>query len=112
MAQYFYFDNLGALFLKAKTQQPDLVESGYTEKLVPDGFNFVKVDTVDEYAEKNLTEIEDSMTYSDNRVLSYPDLGEQLDKLFHDIENGTLDANGEFFTTLKAVKDANPKPEN
>lgn len=44
------------------------------------------------------------------RIREYPQLGEQLDKLFHDIENGTLDQNGEFFTAIKAVKDANPKP--
>lgn len=45
------------------------------------------------------------------RKLAYPSLEEQLDKLFHDIENGTLDQSGEFFNALKAVKDAYPKPE-
>lgn len=44
------------------------------------------------------------------RAKAYPRLGDQLDKLFHDLESGTLDQNGEFFTALKAVKDANPKP--
>jgi hypothetical protein len=29
--------------------------------------------------------------------------------IFHAIEAGTLDTTSEFFTTLKAVKDANPK---
>ena len=43
--------------------------------------------------------------------MQFPEIGEQLDKLFHDIENGTLDQTGEFFTALKAVKDSNPKPE-
>lgn len=109
MAQYFYFDDAGVLFLKAKEQQSDLIERGYTEKLVPDGFNHVKTETEDEYAEKTLTETEESMTYADNRVLSYPSIGEQLDKLFHDLENGTLDQTGEFFTAIKAIKDSNPK---
>ena len=49
--------------------------------------------------------------YQGARQNEYPPLAEQLDKLFHDIENGTLDQNGEFFTTLKSVKDSNPKPE-
>ena len=40
----------------------------------------------------------------------YPQLGEQFDKLWHDINNGTLDNTGEFFTALKEVKDNNPKP--
>ena len=44
------------------------------------------------------------------RKNSYPHLAEQFDKLWHDINNGTLDETGEFFTTLKTVKDDNPKP--
>lgn len=110
MAQYFYFDENGKLFLRAATPKPDMIDRGYTEKKMPDGFQYVKTHTSTEYEEKNLTEIEDSMTYSDKRVVAYPELGEQLDKLFHDIENGTLDNTGSFFTALKAVKDADPKP--
>ena len=34
---------------------------------------------------------------------------EQLDKLFHDIDNGTLTKSGDFYTAIKAIKDANPK---
>tara|TARA_B100000427_G_scaffold227598_1_gene191037 strand:- start:2068 stop:2523 length:456 start_codon:yes stop_codon:yes gene_type:complete len=36
-------------------------------------------------------------------------IGEQLDKLYHDIDEGKLDKTGEFYTALKAVKDAHPK---
>jgi len=46
-----------------------------------------------------------------NRQINYPQLGEQFDKLFHDINNGTLDKTGEFFTALKEVKDAYPKED-
>ena len=45
------------------------------------------------------------------RMLSYPSIEEQLDKLYSDIKNDTLDRTGEFFTAIKAVKDANPKSE-
>ena len=45
----------------------------------------------------------------ENRKYNYPSLGEQFDKLWHDINNGTLDNTGEFFTALKEVKDNNPK---
>ena len=55
-----------------------------------------------------LQAIEDSNQYQRDRV--YPQLGEQFDKLWHDINNGTLDNTGEFFTALKEVKDNNPKP--
>jgi len=49
----------------------------------------------------------DANQYQRDRV--YPQLGEQFDKLWHDINNGTLDNTGEFFTALKEVKDNNPK---
>lgn len=43
------------------------------------------------------------------RILAYPDIGEQLGKLWHDIENDKLDKTGDFYKAIKAVKDANPK---
>ena len=49
--------------------------------------------------------------YKLDRKQEYPDIGEQLDKLFHDIKNDTLDQTGEFFTSIKAIKDSHPKPE-
>ena len=36
-------------------------------------------------------------------------LKEQLDKLYHDINNGTLTTSGGFFTALDAVKTKYPK---
>ena len=51
---------------------------------------------------------EEANGYKSARV--YPQLGEQFDKLWHDINSGTLDNTGEFFTALKEVKDNNPKP--
>lgn len=50
------------------------------------------------------------LEWEQNRISAYPQLGEQFDKLWHDINNGTLDNTGEFFTALKEVKDNNPKP--
>lgn len=47
--------------------------------------------------------------YIAGRVLSYPDIEEQLDKLFHDIDNGSLDKTGEFYSAIKNVKDSYPK---
>lgn len=49
--------------------------------------------------------------YTESRALQYPKIAEQLDKLFHDINNGTLDETGGFYTAIKAVKDEYPKPE-
>ena len=41
---------------------------------------------------------------------SYPKIEEQLDKLWHDIDEGKLDKNGEFYKYIKSVKDTFPKP--
>jgi hypothetical protein len=35
---------------------------------------------------------------------------QQLDNLFHDIENNNLTTSGEFYKSIKAIKDKNPKP--
>ena len=68
--------------------------------------------TIDSWAEEIRSNEIDQETngYKYARKESYPDIAEQLDKLYHDINNGTLDETGEFFTALKTVKDDNPKP--
>tara|TARA_Y100000361_G_scaffold143661_1_gene150922 strand:+ start:413 stop:727 length:315 start_codon:yes stop_codon:yes gene_type:complete len=53
---------------------------------------------------------EEANGYKYAREIAYPELKEQLDKLYHDINNGTLDETGDFFIALKTVKDDNPKP--
>ena len=52
--------------------------------------------------------------YQRDRVESYPDLAEQLDLLWHAIDGGKFNVKSketDFYKKLKAVKDANPKPE-
>jgi hypothetical protein len=84
--------------------------------LFPEGYNPTEVEI-----EKKLEALiisynnrtNNSYEYSEaimGRKSEYPSLEVQLDKLFHDIDNGTLDETGEFFTALKEVKDNNPKP--
>ena len=53
--------------------------------------------------------IRTSETARDNRMGEYPELAEQFDKLYHDIDSGTVDKTGSFYTALKAVKDKYPK---
>jgi len=53
--------------------------------------------------------IYDSKQYQRDR--QYAPTGDQLDMLWHTIdEGGTLDKTSEFYLTNKAVKDASPKP--
>lgn len=49
--------------------------------------------------------------YSKKRRITYPEIREQLDALYHDIVNGNLNAeNSTFVAMIKAVKDEYPKP--
>jgi hypothetical protein len=43
------------------------------------------------------------------RKTEYLSWQEQLDKLYHDIDDGKLDKTGSWYTHIKAVKDANSK---
>lgn len=69
-------------------------------------------ETIDAWAEEiRASEIDkETNGYKYDREDAYPVLAEQFDKLWHDINNGTLDNTGAFYTALKTVKDDNPKP--
>ena len=84
--------------------------------LFPEGYNPTEIEI-----EKKLEALiisynnrtNNSYEYSEaimGRKAEYPSLEEQLDLLFKDIDNDTLDKTGDFYTKLKAVKDNNPKP--
>jgi hypothetical protein len=51
----------------------------------------------------------DALQYQRDREPNYPNLAEQFDLLWHAIDADTLDKTSDFYTTLKAVKDAHPK---
>lgn len=44
------------------------------------------------------------------RAKSYPTIADQLDMLWHAIDDGSLDKNSEFYLKLKQVKEQNPIP--
>ena len=41
---------------------------------------------------------------------SYPSISDQLDKLYHDIDDGKLDKTGSWYLAIKATKDKFTKP--
>ena len=57
-----------------------------------------------------LQAVYDNKEYQRTRAAAYPKIQEQLDKLYHDMTAGKLDATGEWHKTIKAVKDATAKP--
>lgn len=53
--------------------------------------------------------------YAQRRKTEFAELGEQLDKLYHDIDAGLFGESaktGEFYAHIYAVKNAQPKPDN
>jgi hypothetical protein len=50
---------------------------------------------------------EDANEYQ--RLRQYPSLGDQLDMLWHAIDTNSLNKTSDFYTAIKAVKDAHPK---
>jgi hypothetical protein len=52
----------------------------------------------------------DAKEYQRQREPEYPTIGDQLDLLWHAIDDGTLDKTSDFYTSLKATKDKYPKP--
>ena len=52
----------------------------------------------------------DAKDYQRKRQPEYPNIGEQLDLLWHAIDDETLDKTSNFYTSLKATKDKYPKP--
>ena len=98
-----------------KREDPMWEEVHGCEKFVlPDTFDFTVAynneDGEPRRREMTVTELRAALTYSENRYNEYPDLGEQLDKLYHDIQDGTLTTTGNFASAITAVKTANPKP--
>ena len=63
----------------------------------------IDLDAVDSWVNPNL--------YKTQRAENYPQVRDQLDMLWHAIDNGTLNKTSDFYTTIKAVKDTYPKSE-
>jgi len=64
--------------------------------------------------EAKMTELEteyDNNKYQRDRADQYKELKEQLDLLYHDMTSDKGNKTGEWYKHIKAVKDANPKPE-
>ena len=47
--------------------------------------------------------------YQRDRQPEYPQIGDQLDMLYHAIDAGKVDKTSDFYKALKAVKDKHPK---
>ena len=108
----------------AKRYIPDNVVNGVTAYAVNDDFDDTKEFPSEEdpgttirlsgflTAEEFLERYNQSSEYASRRAGQYPQIGEQLDKLWHDLDNDVISGKdaSEFYSQIKTVKDANPKP--
>ena len=83
---------------------------GSQDSLIGDKVEITE-DEVSVIKNKHMQDELDKLTYGDKRAMAYPQLAEQLDMLWHAIDNGTLDKTSDFYTTLKQVKDTYPKEQ-
>ena len=94
-----------------KSELPEVgpgVEDGVRIELSDEEKEAIKNSWAEDIRARQLDE--EANGYKVARKAAYPALAEQFDKLWHDINNGTLDNTGAFYTALKTVKDDNPKP--
>ena len=83
------------------------------EWILPEGKTLPSQEEIDAKREELKADY-DSKKYQRDRALAYPDLAEQFDLLWHAIDDGKFNVKSkdtDFYKKLKAVKDANPKPE-
>ena len=50
------------------------------------------------------------LEYQGMRAKEYPSIGDQLDMLWHSMNDGEIPKSQAFFESIKSVKDAYPKP--
>ena len=82
---------------------------GFDDEHIPDdpmNMDYVRMMAEVDAGTSTIEEVDDSivLTYADKRRAAYPDIGDQLDDLYH---QATF--SDEMAAKLKAVKDANPK---
>lgn len=100
--------NLNYIFEAAREFDPEAQLSIINEKII-----WIKPEIApinDEELIRRANEIAQKQEYKNLRKQKYPQLSEQLDMLWHSIEQGSLNKDSEFYKAIKAVKDEFPKP--
>ena len=87
--------------------------SGFVKEGVVYGYNDsgepVPASVTEAQFQLEMNRVRDEVIYVNERKNAYPNIVDQLDKLFHDIDQGKLDKTGEFYKALLHVKTTFPK---
>ena len=78
------------------------------EWILPDGKTLPSQSEIDTKRQE-LRDDYDSKQYQRDRQKIYPNLGEQLDMLFHDMTTGKGTKDGEWYKAISKIKSDNPK---
>lgn len=62
------------------------------------------------YINGEFVSVPEEVPYTESRQMAYPGIGNQLDALWHAMDDGLIPMVPAFYDPIKAVKDANPKP--
>ena len=79
---------------------------------LPSAWQILTPIEVDKFTDELFTKATEYLKWFDGRLATYKPTGEQLDLLWHDIDQGKLDKTGGFYNTIKGIKDRNPKPSS
>ena len=95
-----------------KAYPDDIMIDDSTGAFKADGSKITLVQSAIDAARVELNKL----NYKQDRVLGvgsttgYPTIQTQLDQLYHDMKNGTLNTSGEWYVGITSVKTAFPKP--
>jgi len=87
--------------------------SGFVKEGIVYGYDSqgdpIPTDVSESAFKEEMDRVRDEVIYVNERKNAYPNIVDQLDKLFHDIDQGKLDKTGEFYKALLQVKTTFPK---
>ncbi len=92
-----------------KTQAILALEPNAKFTMVGDKITSWESDDIEQPTETEINEKIAELNILEDRKIAYGNLTDQLDKLWHDINDGKLDKTGTWFLAIKKVKDDNPK---
>ena len=103
----FYISNDDYETLDWKSDEPKPTREWCEEKLL----ELQGIEDAQEYTRNRTEGVSGSYAASQGTGSIYPTIGDQFDMLFHELEtSGSLTISGNWYKTVKSVKDANPKP--
>jgi hypothetical protein len=81
---------------------------GSQDHLISDELIQISDNEANQIRVQNEQQILDSLAYDKRRAIEYPSISTQLDMLYHDIKNGTLES-GAWIQAIEQVKTTFPK---